>query len=77
LDDANEELELTNEKLDNTDKTLNIVAKKLDIAVEDRVVKTKKTAILEYFVIMKNPSIHYKYYVIRGQKDISIKRKKN
>jgi len=66
LDDANEELESTNEKLDNTDKTLNIVVKKLDVAVEDRVVKTKKTSILEYFVIMKNPSAEYKYYVIRG-----------
>jgi len=75
LDDANEELENTNEKLDNTDKTLNLVSKKLDIAVEDRVVKTKKTTILEYFVIMKNPSIHYKYYVIRGQKRYLNKKK--
>jgi len=75
LDDANEELENTNEKLDNTDKTLNLVSKKLDIAVEDRVVKTKKTTILEYFVIMKNPSVHYKYYAIRGQKRYLNKKK--
>ena len=67
LDDTNEELELTNEKLDNTDKTLNKVAKKLDIAVEDRVINTKKKATTEYFIIMKNKSETYKYYVIRGQ----------
>ena len=39
----------TNDKLDNTDKTLKLVAKKLDIAVEDRVVKTKSN--------LKNESI--------------------
>jgi len=68
LDDANEELELTNEKLDNTDKTLLKVAKKLDIAVEDRVIKPTKLSTLEYFVVMKNNNIDYKYYIIRGQK---------
>ena len=41
LENTHEELEDTNEKLDNTDKTLKIVVRKLDIAVEDRVVKTK------------------------------------
>ena len=54
LEESKEELELTNEKLDNTDKTLIQVAKKLDIAVEDRVIKTKKSSILEYFIIMYN-----------------------
>jgi hypothetical protein len=68
LEDSKEELELTNEKLDNTDKTLIQVAKKLDIAVEDRVIKTKKSATLEYFIIMKNNITDYKYYIIRGQK---------
>jgi methyl-accepting chemotaxis protein len=41
LENTNTELEDTNEKLDNTDKNLKMVAKKLDIAVEDRVVKTR------------------------------------
>jgi hypothetical protein len=68
LDDANEELEDISEKLDITDKTLIKVTKKLDIAVEDRVIKTKKSATLEYFIIMKNNTSEYKYYIIRGQK---------
>lgn len=68
LEESKEELELTNEKLDNTDKTLIQVAKKLDIAVEDRVIKTKKSSILEYFIIMYNNNTEYKYYIIRGQK---------
>ena len=75
LEDSKEELELTNEKLDNTDKTLIKVAKKLDIAVEDRVIKTKKSTTLEYFVIMKNNSTDYKYYIIRGQKRYLNKKK--
>ena len=68
LDDANEELEDVNERLDITDKTLNTVAKKLDIATDDRVIKTKKSSILEYFIIMYNNNTEYKYYIIRGQK---------
>jgi len=68
LDDTKEELEETNEKLDHNDKTLNNISKKLDIAVEDRVIKTKKTSTLEYFVVMKNETTEYKYYIIRGQK---------
>uniref|UniRef100_A0A6C0EE58 DUF3627 domain-containing protein n=1 Tax=viral metagenome TaxID=1070528 RepID=A0A6C0EE58_9ZZZZ len=75
LEDSKEELELTNEKLDNTDKTLIQVAKKLDIAVEDRVIKTKKSTTLEYFIIMKNNTMEYKYYIIRGQKRYINKKK--
>jgi chromosome segregation ATPase len=68
LDDATEELEDVNERLDTTDKNLINVAKKLDIAVEDRVMKTKRLSTLEYFIIMKNTINEYKYYIIRGQK---------
>jgi len=68
LDDATEELEDVNERLDTTDKNLIKVAKKLDIAVEDRVMKTKRLSTLEYFIIMKNSNTEYKYYIIRGQK---------
>ena len=75
LDDTYEELEITNEKLDSTDKTLMQVAKKLDIATEDRVIKTKKSATLEYFIIMYNNSCEYKYYIIRGQKRYINKKK--
>jgi len=75
LEDSKEELELTNEKLDNTDKTLIQVAKKLDIAVEDRVIKTKKSTTLEYFIIMKNNITDYKYYIIKGQKRYINKKK--
>jgi len=78
LDDSKEELEEleeVNEKLDNTDKILNKVAKKLDIAVEDHVIKIKKLSTLEYFIIMKNNNADYKYYVIRGQKRYINKKK--
>ena len=68
LEDTKEELEITNEKLDTKDKTLIKVAKKLDIAVEDRVIKTRKTSTLEYFVVMRNYNAEYNYYIIRGQK---------
>jgi len=75
LDDANEELEDFNEKLDITNNTLSKVSKKLDIAVEDRVIKTKKSATLEYFIVMKNNEMEYKYYIIRGQKRYINKKK--
>ena len=78
LDDSKEELEEleeVNEKLDNTDKILNKVAKKLDIAVEDHVIKIKKLSTLEYFIIMKNNNADYKYYVIRDQKRYINKKK--
>ena len=69
LENTNEELEETNEILDSTDKTLKIVARKLDIAVEDRVVKTKSNLKNESFVIMRNLNKTYKYKVIKGKKD--------
>jgi len=75
LDDTYEELEITNEKLDSTDKTLIQVAKKLDIATDDRVIKTKKSSTLEYFIIMYNNNTEYKYYIIRGQKRYINKKK--
>ena len=75
LDVTNEELEDTNEILDSTDKTLKLVTKKLDIAVEDRVVNLKKSSIQEYFVLMKNDKTEYKYYVIREQKRYITKKK--
>ena len=68
LDDTKEELDITSEKLD-------IIGNKLNIAVEDRVVKTRKHSLLEYFVIMKNPNTTYKYYIIRGQKRYITKKK--
>ena len=69
LDNITEELEFTNEELDDTNKTVKLVAKKLDIAVIDRVVRTNKSSTLEYFIIMKsNTNIDYMYYIIRGQK---------
>jgi exonuclease VII small subunit len=75
LDDTKEELEEAHEKIDTTNNTLNVVAKKLDVAVEDRVVKPKQKSILEYLVIMKNPTATYKYYIIRGQKRYITKKK--
>ena len=41
------ELEDANEKIDTTNNTLNLVVKKLNIAVEDRVIKPKQMCILE------------------------------
>ena len=75
--DMHDELEITNEKLDDTTKTVNLVAKKLNIAVEDRVSRTEKISILEYFIVMKsNTNTDYKYYIIRGQKDYANRKKK-
>ena len=75
--DMHDELEITNEKLDDTTKTVNLVAKKLDIAVTDRVSRTEKISTLEYFIVMKsNTNTDYKYYIIRGQKDYSNRKKK-
>ena len=44
--------------------------KKLNIAVEDRVIKPEDENILEYFILLKNrkKNSEYKYYCIRGQK---------
>jgi len=68
LTETYHELELTNEKLDTSDKTLNRVSKKLNIAVEDRVVSPKETNAIEYFIVMYNSNSDYQYYIIRGQK---------
>lgn len=76
LEESKDELELTNEKLDTTDKTLNIVANKLNIAVIDRVVQPIKKSITEYFIVMKNDNMSYKYYIIRGQLYIKSKQEK-
>jgi hypothetical protein len=59
----------TNDTLDNTDKNLKIVAKKLDIAVEDRVVKTQSKLKNESFIIMYNSSKSYKYQVIKSKNE--------
>jgi hypothetical protein len=75
LDDTKDELDITSEKLDITSEKLDMIGNKLNIAVEDRVVKTRKQSLLEYFVIMKNPNATYKYYVIRGQKRYITKKK--
>ena len=69
LENTHEELEETNDKLDNTDKYLKIVANKLDIAVEDRVVKTKSNLKNESFIIMYNSSKSYKYQVIKSKNE--------
>ena len=69
LDNITDELIETKEELYDTNNNIKIIAKKLDIAVIDRVVKTNKSSNIEYFVIMKSDTnIEYKYYIIRGQK---------
>ena len=69
LENTHEELEETNDKLDNTDKYLKIVANKLDIAVEDRVVKTKSKLKNESFIVMYNSNKSYKYQVIKSKNE--------
>lgn len=68
-----------NEKLDKTITSLNIIKNKLNIAVEDRVIKPSNKELTEYFLIMKNldadPNTDYIYYVIRGQKRYITKKK--
>jgi hypothetical protein len=68
LNETNEQLESTNDKLDYSETILKKVSKKLDIAVDDRVIKTKSITTHEYFVLLKNEKEKYKYYAIRGQK---------
>ena len=75
LNETLEKLDITNDKLDDANEELEDINEKLDIAVEDRVIKTKKLATLEYFVIMKNNTTDYKYYIIRGQKRYINKKK--
>ena len=67
LNYANDTLDETKEELQLTNDNLTTVAKKLDIAVVDQVINTKKRSMIEYMVIMKNDKAEYKYYVIRGQ----------
>jgi septal ring factor EnvC (AmiA/AmiB activator) len=75
LDITNYKLDETKDELEDTSEKLYVVAKKINITTDDRVVKTKKSSILEYFVIMKNPNTKYKYYIIRGQKRYINKKK--
>jgi hypothetical protein len=46
-----------------------MVAKKLDIVVEDRVVKTKSKLKNESFIVMYNENEDYKYKVIRAKNE--------
>ena len=62
LDDTKEELEEAHEKIDTTNNTLNLVARKLDIAVDDRVIKPKQLSILEK--LKNNKSIIYYFLVL-------------
>jgi hypothetical protein len=76
LDDTNVKLDVINEELIETKHVLKSTSKKLNIAVEDRVIKPEDENILEYFILLKNrrKNPDYKYYAIRGQKRyISIK----
>ena len=74
---ANDTLDETKEELQLTNDNLSTVAKKLNIAVVDRVVNTKKKSTIEYMVIMKNETTEYKYYVIRGQQRYINKKKED
>ena len=70
LENTNTELEDTNEKLNNTDKILKLVTNKLDIVVDERVVKTTNKLKNELFIIMYNPNKEYKYKIIKGKMKI-------
>ena len=78
LNYANDTLDETKEELQLTNDNLSTVAKKLNIAVVDRVVNTKRKSTIEYMVIMKNDNNkEYKYYVIRGQQRYINKKKED
>ena len=72
---ANDTLDETKDELQLTNDNLNTVAKKLNIAVIDRVINTKKRSTIEFMIIMKNDKEEYKYYVIRGQQRYITKKK--
>ena len=61
LDDITEELEDTN-------NNVRLIAKKLDIAVEDRVRRSNQSSTIEYLIILKSNIDINNYYIIRGQK---------
>ena len=56
-------------KLDRTITSLNVIKNKLNIVVEDRVIKPSNKKLTEYFLITKNldtdPTTDYVYYIIR------------
>ena len=70
LVETKDELVETKEILEDTNNNVRLIAKKLDIAVEDRVCRTDQSSTDEYLTILKsNTNINNinKYYFIRSQ----------
>jgi len=65
LRDARDEIAVNQ---DESKTVIDSIARKLDIAVEDRVPPTKNINKREYFVLLKKDTEFYKYYILRGQK---------
>jgi DNA-binding ferritin-like protein len=66
---AIEMLTETKEELTDTKQMVKTITKKLDIAVEDRVIKTTDCNKHGEFVVLRAKSKDsYKYYIIKGQK---------
>ncbi len=61
-----------NNKIDDLLEQNDEINNKLDIVVEDRVPRLKNINKSEYFILLKNKNKENEYYVIRGQKKITI-----
>ena len=68
LVETKDELVETKEILEDTNNNVRLIAKKLDIAVEDRVCRTIQASTDEYLTILKSNTNINNYYIIRSQK---------
>jgi len=70
LDDANSKLDISEDALDEANQNIKLTLKKLDKAVDDRVVTAVDDSKLHTFVIMKydDPKTGFMYHAIRRQK---------
>ena len=68
LVETKDELVETKEILEDTNNNVRLIAKKLDIAVEDRVRRSNQSSTIEYLIILKSNIDINNYYIIRGQK---------
>ena len=68
LVESREKIDNITEELEDNNKITKLIAKKLDIAVEDRVPRSNQSSTIEYLIILKSNTNINNYYIIRGQK---------
>ena len=68
LVESHKKIDNITEELEDTNNNVRLIAKKLDIAVEDRVCRTIQPSTDEYLTILKSNTNINNYYIIRSQK---------